>query len=134
MLLLLPVIPVVLSSLLGLIISYFSSKFKGKNIIQIILTFAIVLGIFYFVTFEKNLMASLAAHASSINNLIQKIYYPAGVYITAITDFNLLSLLIFILINVLLFTIFVLVFSNVYFKTNSKSKEFSTNKNKNTAA
>lgn len=132
MLLLLPIIPVIISAIIGLVLSLFSSKFKHKNIIQIIFTFVIVLGVFYLVSTKNNFANIIAQNAGNINNAIKTMYYPAGVYINAITNFNLLELLLFIIINIVLFGLSTIVFSDIYFKTNSKNKEISVKTKKNT--
>lgn len=122
---LLPIIPIILSCLIGGFISNTSSRFKFKNIAQIILI-TIFLLIMLYVSFNlRNIMNSLATNASSINEIITKIYYPAGAYINLVTNFNILELLIFILIHIALFVVMIVILSNVYFKINSRVKEVS---------
>ena len=128
MLIFLPIIPITLSCILGAISSSLSSRFKFKNLAQILISMAVIFGVF-FLSYNMDHMAEyLAKHATSINDFIMKIYYPAGVYAKLITEFNILDLLIFILVNIVIFVITLLVLSKFYFKINSRLKNVSTSK------
>ena len=130
--LLLPIIPIVISCIIGGIISAFSSKFRFKNIAQIILTTIMLLVVFFGSSNMENLMGTIAENATTINNRICSIYYPAGAYIKLITNFNIQELLMFIIIHLAIFVSAVVFLSKIYFKTNSKVKAVKTNsKNKN---
>ena len=133
MLIMLPVIPVVLSCFIGFIITSFTNNFKHKNFVQTIVSFIFVFGVMYLSFNLDKYVNYLSKHASSINNLIAKIYYPAGVYGKLITNFNCWDLLIFIGINILILILAIYLMSKFYFKFNSQSKKVSTNlKNKDT--
>ena len=125
-LLLLPIIPIIISCLIGGVITHTSSKFKFKNIAQIIIT-AIFLLFIIFLSFNiESILNDLGNNASNINDTITKLYYPAGAYIKLVTNFNILSFLLFILIHVVLFVITILILSKVYFKINSNMKVVNT--------
>lgn len=108
-LLLLPIIPVVISCIVGGIIASTSSKFKFKNIAQILITIPFLLGVFYVSFNIENIIKDLAQNATSINEIITKFYYPAGAYIKLITSFNIKDLLLFIGIHLAVFVAMVLV-------------------------
>ena len=130
--LLLPIIPIVVSCVVGGFISATSTKFKHKNIAQIIITTLFLLGVLFISFNSENAIQSLAQNASSINDLITKIYYPAGAYTKLVTDFNIQDLIIFIMIHILIFAITIIVLSSLYYKINSKVKTVkSGSKNKN---
>lgn len=132
MLLLLPIIPIIISCLIGGLISITSSKFKYKNIAQILFTTILLLIILYVSFNLQNIIKNIATNASSINEIITKIYYPAGAYVKMITNFNIIDLLLFIFINISLFILTIVILSKRYFKTNSKVKEVhTTSKNTN---
>ena len=118
----LPVIPVVIACIFGGMIAGVSAHFKMKNIAQIILTTVILLGVLAVVGNLEGLMAELAKHATSINDLLTKLYYPAGAYVSMATDFSWLTFAIFIGVNVILFGLMVLVLGKVYYKINSRVK------------
>ena len=128
MLLLLPIIPIVLSLIVGTITSSLSSHFKYKNAVQIILSMSLILGILVASYSMDNALNYLIAHATSINDLLIKIYYPAGLYAKLVTAFNITDLFVFIAINILIFTIAIVILSKFYFKINTRVKSVTTTK------
>lgn len=128
MILLLPIIPIFISCVIGVFISFVSTRFKLKNIAQIFITTIFLLVMLYLSYNLESIAKNIASNATSINDFITKMYYPAGVYSKLVTNFNLSDLLVFIIINILLFIILILLFSKVYFKINSKVKEIKVNK------
>ena len=131
MLFMLPIIPIVMSCIIGAITSSLSSRFKYKNAAQIIISMVFVLGILFLSYSTDDLFNYLIKHATNINDLIIKIYYPAGIYAKLITDFNVLDLGIFILVNIIIFALFIFCLSKVYFKINSRLKKVATAKKTN---
>ena len=122
MLFLLPIIPIIISCIIGTIISGLSSRFKHKNIVQIVLSMLFLLFIFYF-SFKVNSADSfIIEYASTISNVVNKIYYPAYLYAELAIKFDLLKLLLFVITNIVLFVVFIIILSKFYFKINSKSK------------
>ncbi len=121
-LLILPIIPIIISCIAGGIISLLSSKFKKKNLTQIIFTTILLVGIMYLSFNLQGLISQIAQNATNINDIITKLYYPAGMYIKLITEFNIIDLTIYILIHIALFTTAIFALSKIYFKTNSKMK------------
>ena len=121
-LLLFPIIPILISCLVGTFITFFASKFKGKNMAQIIITVAFLLFTIYFSSNSNNLIMNIAQNASSINDIITKLYYPAGAYIELITKFDTIKLFEFILVNLGLFIVTIGLIGKVYFNINSNIK------------
>ena len=121
-LLLLPIIPIVISCIIGGIISHTSSKFKFKNFAQIALTMIFLVFLFYLSFNLEGMISKLGENAGNINDTITKIYYPAAAYIKLATNFNILDLLLFVFIHLAIFTVSIVIFSNIYFKINSKIK------------
>ena len=117
-LILLPVIPVVLAVLISMGISGISTKFRFKNLIQIVLTMAVLVGVMILSFNIQDIMTTIAEHVSSINEMIMRLYYPVGAYIQMVTDFRVLTLIVFILVNLAVAGVSVLIFSKVYFKIN----------------
>lgn len=123
--LLIPIIPTIISSILGYITKIISSKFKSKKIIQTIFTSIIFMGIYFFSFKLDTFIKGIATKASSINDLITSIYYPIGLYINLINKFNFIDLLKLIIINIIPFILFIIIGSKLYFKTIYKSNETS---------
>ena len=120
--LLLPIIPIVISSIIGGIISFFSSKFKYKNIAQTLITLVMVLGIFYLTYNIENFINNLSQNALTLNEIVTKIYYPAGVYINLIINYSINDFIIFIFMNIIIFILAIVLFSKMYYRINSNSK------------
>ncbi len=125
-LLLLPIIPIIISCIFGGIISAFSSKFKFKNLAQIFVTTVILIGVLYLSFNIESMIANIAESATTINDVITKLYYPAGAYIKLVTQFNMQDLLVFFITHVLLFTAMIFILSKIYFKINSNVKVVKT--------
>lgn len=130
MLVLLPIIPTIVACIIGYIIKGLASKFKAKNIVQVVLTSAMLLLMFYASFNVQGLIANIIQNANSINEVITKIYYPAGLYINLIQNFNILDLVILFAINIAPAILFVYVASIFYFKITSKLGEKGNNKKK----
>ena len=122
-LLLLPIIPIVLSCIIGFIITYLSSKFKGKNIFQTVFTVAFLLLVMYLSYNMDGFVNDLIKKASSINDFITKLYYPVGSYISLVTDFNIMTLILYIIVHIIISVITIFILSKVYFKINSGFKK-----------
>ena len=128
-LLLFPIIPILISCLIGTVITFVASKFKGKNIVQTLITGIFLLGVLYFSYNSENLFNDIAKNAANINDFITKLYYPAGAYIELITKFDIIKLLEFIFINLGLFAIAIALIGRVYFNINSNVKGIKRKKN-----
>ncbi len=121
-LLLLPIVPVVISCVVGGLISYFSVKFKFKNLAEIVLT-TIVLIVVLFASFSlQEIIQSIAQNAGGINEAITSAYYPIGGYIDLVLKFDVGKLAIYILVNVGILLLMVLALGRIYFKINSRVK------------
>ena len=128
MIIMLPIIPVVISCVIGVIISNLASKFRFKNLAQIIIPMLIIMGTIYLSYNMDVVYENIAKHATSVNDFIMKVYYPAGVYSKLITEFNIVDLIIFILVNIIILLIAIFILSKFYFKINSNLKNISTSK------
>ena len=85
MTILIPIIPTVFSSAIGYIVKLLASKSNSSKIVQTILSSIIFLGIFFLSTNLESFIENIATQATSINDLLTKIYYPLGLYIYLIT-------------------------------------------------
>ena len=126
MLLTLPIIPIILSCIIGVISSSITSKFKYKNLFQIVVPMLLSIGIIILSFQSESLYTYIVKNATSINDIIRKLYYPAGVYADLIMKFDILKLLIYIIINIVLFIITIFILSKFYFKINSNLKKVTT--------
>lgn len=120
--LLLPIVPIVIGCIIGGVIVGVSSRFRLKNLVQIIVTMAFLLGIFIVFSNINSVIAGIAANATSINDVITRLYYPAGAYIGMVTNFSIINFLIFIAVHIAIFGVMLLVLSKIYYKINSRAK------------
>ena len=123
MTLLIPMIPTVISSVLGYIIKLASSRFKAKKIVQTLLSSIVFLGIFYGSMNIESFVENIVTNATNINDVLTKIYYPLGLYISLITEFKLLDIVKLLLVNMIPFILFILIGSKLYFNIIFNSKE-----------
>ena len=128
MLIMLPIIPIILSCLVGMVMSSISSRFKHKNLVQTVISMAVLLVVFYFSFNIKGTETYLVNNIASLSDKIGKFYYPAGVYGKLVSNFNIIDLIIFILINLGIFGISIFILSKTYFKINTRLKSVSSNK------
>ena len=129
MTLLIPMIPTVISSVLGYIIKLASSRFKAKKIVQTLLSSIVFLGIFYGSMNIESFVENIVTNATNINDVLTKIYYPLGLYISLITEFKLLDIVKLLLVNMIPFILFILIGSKLYFYIIFNSKESSVKGN-----
>ena len=127
-LLVFPIIPIVLSCVIGMLTSSISAKFKKKNIAQIIITFVLLIGVLYLSFNLQTLMQKIAEHATTISEVLTKLYFPAGLFMNMITNFNIVDLLILVGSHIGIFAVTIFVLSKVYFKISSNVKRINTGK------
>ncbi len=125
----LPIIPIIISCIIGAISSSLSSRFKYKNYAQVLLSMILLIVILYLSYNIDNAFDYLAKNATSINDLLIKLYYPAGLYAKLATQFNIIELLVYTLVNIILLIVSIFILSRFYFKINSKLKIVSNKKN-----
>lgn len=128
MTLLIPIIPTIISALLGSIIKTISVKFKAQKLIQVLSTTIVFIGIFFLSFKLKDIITRVVQNAMSINNTLTNIYYPAKLYIQLIQDFKIQDFLMLLAINIIPAILFIYIASINYFKVISKSKETSGSK------
>lgn len=123
MTILLPIIPTILSSILGYITKMISSKSNKKRLVQTLMNIIIFMTIFMLSYNMNSYLENIATHAKSINEIITKIYLPAGLYINLITNYKTIDLIKILLINIIPLVIFIYLGQKYYFKIVFNSKE-----------
>ncbi len=104
----LPLVPVIVLSFVSLLMALVSSKFRASKIINLILMFAIFIGIFAF-SFSINTIESnpLTGQIDLFAGLSTS-YPPLGWFIDAISSHDVLSLIYLMISHGLLFVLFIL--------------------------
>lgn len=119
MLLFIPLIPIVIASFLGTALTYISMRFKYSNILYILFSFLLFIGMIVLPNFLGNSEEALVEISSEISNQINTIYPLSELYSKAVTNNNILSMIIFIGISLITFIIFSLAVGKVFKRINS---------------
>lgn len=127
MLILIPIIPTVLGATIGYIVKAIAARFKSKKIVQTVLSIVTFFAIFYLSYNIQGLIENLAEKATSINDLLIKIYLPVGIYIELIQEFSIVSLIKLLLVNIIPLVLFLVIGSKYYFNIITKSSNVSSN-------
>jgi len=102
-----PLVPVVIGSFLGALVSQISSRFRGARIIQIILLLAVTLlpmSLAFFVQGDEvQMQNALTNLGGMLSSMIQRIYPLAPIYTAAVAKYDVGALLQFLAISLGLF-------------------------------
>lgn len=125
-----PLVPIIISTIAGTLITSISSKFKKSNLANLIITLSYVAVIMYLSsTIGSKSSLDLANIGESMVNIFNKYYPLSRLYLSIIRDNNLLSFGIFLLIPFILFSLFVFIIEKYYVKINSSLLKQYTNSN-----
>lgn len=114
-----PLIPIIIASLLGTILTYITMRFKYSNFVYIAFSFLLLILMMFFPLFLGDSEQVLVEMSQMINNQINNIYPLSRLYFQAVTKGNIASLLIFITISILAFMVFSLLVGLVFKQINS---------------
>lgn len=115
MLVLVPVIPIAVSCIVGLLITAVSSRFKHKTLLQVILSFAALFG-FVAIFFAANGATDFDERSViAISDKIAEFYYPASAFARLAANFDVWQYVIFVAVNLAVLAVTVLVISRFYF-------------------
>ncbi|WP_054954646.1 hypothetical protein [Paenibacillus dakarensis] len=105
-LLFIPLVPIIAATIIGALISWFSSRFKSSRLISIILTFAVVI-VFMLGSFRMEGNEQLLTDMGiQMADMIFNLYPLTAMYVDAVCSYQLAPLLLFIAISVLAFMLF----------------------------
>ncbi|MBD7913808.1 ABC transporter permease [Clostridium sp. Sa3CUN1] len=121
--LVLPLVPIVIASIFAFGISYISSRVRHKNLFIILGTLGIAFFIFFLSFKSGDLLQDLIINSKSISEGILKIYPPAILAVKGLTNNNFLYILLFIVYSLLVFSVFIIIFSKSFNKISAKLQE-----------
>lgn len=129
-------IPTILSCLFGYLIAIITSRSKNKNIIEL-LSYITFIALYFLIIYKGDiLLTKLFNNPDLLNKLLKVIFYPIYLIYLAISNNNLLYLIIFILINILVIYIFIMLLDKIYYNliiklnTSKTNNKFIMHKNK----
>lgn len=123
MIVLIPIIPTVIASLIGAIVKNLTSLFQDKKKMQTIFSILVMVVLMGAVFYLEANGTAFINNASNISNIIAGMYYPIKLYLRLINQFNILDLMQLIGINLVFIIGFVYIMSITYFKVIQKSHE-----------
>ena len=118
-----PMIPIVASSIVAVIVTFISSRFKYKNIATTIVGMGAFLLIMLVSLNTQNFINEFIANSETIIKGVSSIYPPALFFKEALINYDLVSLLKFIVVSIIPFIVFILVFSKTFKAINGKLSE-----------
>lgn len=114
----LPLIPMAIASVLALAINGITSNFRYKALLRNILTLLMVGALLFGSMKMQSLLLMDMSSAAALMNNIKTYLIPAYYFIQTLVSLDILSLLKFMLINTLVFALFLLLFTKVFTKIN----------------
>ena len=115
----LPLIPIILASIVAFILNIMSSKFRFSKIIYSVGMIGVIIVIFIGSLKAQDFMSYLMMNASSIENIFEKSYIPSAWFASSLINGDVGDLLKFIAISIVPFILLVFIFSRSFKKINS---------------
>lgn len=121
MILLVPVIPIAISCLIGLVIASISGKFKHKTLWQVVLSFAILFASVGLVFVFNNPSSNIdGREIIAISDRVTEFYYPASAFVRLTSHFDIFEYLLFVVINAVILVATALIIGRFCFKIITK--------------
>lgn len=118
-----PMIPLIAASIVAVLITFISTRFKYKNLTIIVLGMIFFLLIMFISFKAQHFINSFIENSSSIVEGISKVYAPAVYLKNALIEFNMIYLIKFIAVSIIPFVAFIFVFSKIFKVINGKLGE-----------
>lgn len=113
-LLVVPLLPIVGAAILGIIISLVSSRFRHRNAVNLITSFALTLGIILLSTGAGQMTADIQTVSAAVADAIGKAYPPALWYLDGVCRGDLKALGLFLGVSAAVFAVLVGGFSRFF--------------------
>jgi len=118
-----PLIPIAIGAFLAYVLGRISSKFRSTNIILLIGSFALFIGIMVGSTMLGSINAEQVQSTIPTVTALNDVLFWTKFYIAALRNTSVLYLAAFILVSVVVFGVFVALFSRGFKSINSKMSE-----------
>ncbi len=125
----LPIIPTILASIIGYIIAYFTSKSNVKNWVEIIISFIFIGLIYYGMVKIDVILNYIVVHIEDLKNILKWGFYPLYLINEIFNNYNYLSLILYVFINIGLFIIFTYLLSTNFKNIIARLQENKTKAN-----
>lgn len=127
---LIPIIPTIIASFIGYFLARVLPKSNKKNIIEIILSFIFLFTVFYINSSLTTVMNGISTHSNIIEVIMKYLSYPTYLLRESLFNLDLISLIIYIFINIIIIFLSVNILKLNYKKMSSKTSENTLNKNR----
>ena len=126
--LVLPLLPIVIGCVVGVVIKAAASRFKYSNIIAILLVFG-AMGIYMYVVTSIQSDTQFIELATTMVTLLNQMYPLTSTFIDAVCYQDITAILIFVLLNSITFGIFTWIIAKGYMRLNTLVNGTHTNNN-----
>lgn len=116
---LVPMVPVIIASILGTIITYTASRFRSTNAVGIIIAFAVLLAYMGFTMSFRGSGEDLANIGGMLSGQVNSIYPLADYYMKAVCEGDFISFGFFAVISVASFLLYSYVIGKLFKKVNT---------------
>lgn len=116
-------VPMIIGAALSFVLGKVSTRFKSTNLVMIIGTFALIILLMVGSNLMSNISPEFIQDITGLFDAISRAYFPITLYVNALVNLDVLSLIGFILISMIPFTLFVSIFAKGFKSINSKMKE-----------
>lgn len=110
-------VPIILATILGVLISLIASRFRHTSAISVLLTLVLVLGALFFSFQMDSNITDWGNISASIITSVNHIYPLTELFTQAVCEDNFVSLLLFLGISVLCFLLFCFIIGKSYKKS-----------------
>lgn len=124
-----PFIPTMLSCCVGCIIGFTISRSKHKSIIESVMLFGFMVVIFMVATNFGTILEKIFDLKDDVLLVFKSVYLPIVWMYDAVTKSDVLSLLLFVVSNVICLGIFIIFFNKLFVTINQRMSERYVNKN-----
>lgn len=119
----LPLIPIIVASLIGFIISYLSSRVRYSKAISTIGLMVVFIVIYLGSSKMQDILTFVVSKADSLRGTFERVYPPSAWLSIALIDGDIISLIKFLAVSIIPFILFVIIFSKSFKTINSKLGE-----------
>ena len=116
---LIPLLPIIIASILGTIITYAAMRFRYSNALYMTLSFILLLAFMITPFFIQGSEEAFAKMHQFIADQINNIYPLAGLYSKAVTEYDLFAMIVFTAISVFAFIVYSIVIGKSFVKINT---------------
>lgn len=118
-LLAIPMVPIILATIVGVIITVISSRFRHSSAVSVILTLLLLLGVMAISMQMETVLTDFGNISIALMATVNHIYPLAELFTQAVCDLNFLSLVLFVGISLAAFLLFSLVVGHWFKKINT---------------